>query len=196
MRWIKNLYYWTLEFADKKYNALALSVISFAEASFFLIPPEVLFLPMATAKPKKAFFYAFLMTTCSVLGAIFGYWIGMTFWDALSPYFFEYVFKQEQFAYVKDLFNNHSFQTVFVAGFTPIPFKVFTVAAGVVATPLGVFVLASVLSRGMRYFFLAALFYFFGPSIRTWIDRNFEKATIVIGLLVIALIVAIQFLRP
>lgn len=196
MKWLKDLYYWTLNFADKKYNTLALSIVSFTEASFFLIPPEVLFLPMAASRPKKSFYYAFLMSLFSVLGAFFGYWIGHSFWLMVEPFFFEYVFSPSEFHYVKDMFSENTFSTMFIAGFTPIPFKVFTVVAGVVSAPLATFFIASALSRSLRYFFLAILFYFFGPGIRSWIDRHFEKATVILTLAFIVLIVIYKSLKP
>tara|TARA_B100001248_G_C27391124_1_gene462400 strand:- start:1008 stop:1598 length:591 start_codon:yes stop_codon:yes gene_type:complete len=195
MKWLKDLYYWTLNFADKKYNTAALSAVSFTEASFFLIPPEVLFLPMAASRPKRALYYSFLMSLFSVLGGIFGYWLGMSFWHVVSPYFFDYVFSVEKFDEVRVLFNDHSFETLFIAGFTPIPFKIFTIAAGVVNTPFGLFVMVCTLARTLRYFILGGLFYFYGPKIRSWIEDNFEKATLGIGLLLVVLVVAIKILR-
>lgn len=192
MNWLRKMYEWTLRFADKKYNVLALSFISFIEASFFLIPPEVLFLPMATSKPKKAFYFAGIMSLSSVAGAILGYWIGHAFWDIASPYFFEYVFKEEQYAYVTGLFQDNTFETIFVAGFTPIPFKVFTIVAGAVNAPLATFIFAALISRTLRYFIMASLFFFLGPSVKEWIDKHFEKATILLTILILALIVYIK----
>lgn len=186
---LKNLYAWLLHWSGHKYNTLALSILSFLEASIFPIPVDPLLLAMGFSKPKKSIYYAFLTTLFSVLGAAGGYYIGHYAWQSISPFFFDYVFSQEKFDGVVVHLRNATFISVFVAGFSPIPFKIFTISSGVVSAPFAPFIAASILSRGLRYFILGTLVYFMGDKAKDWIDNNFEKMTyIVCGVLVLALV--------
>ncbi|MCC7431394.1 DedA family protein, partial [bacterium] len=125
---IRKIYDWVLHWAETPYGTVALVVLAFTESSFFLVPPDVLLIALAVGQPKKSFKFAFYCSVASVLGGIFGYYLGMTFWHFLKDYFFTYVpgFTQELFSYVQGLYEEWNFWVVFTAAFTPIPYKVFT----------------------------------------------------------------------
>lgn len=174
---IRRLYDWVLSWAETPYGTPALGVLAFAESSFFPIPPDPLLIALALGKPRRAFFFAAVCSVASVLGGIAGYFIGWAVWSAISTFFFSYVpgFSPETFEMVRGLYERWDFWAVFVAGFTPIPYKVFTLAAGVFQISFPVFVIASVVSRSARFFLLAGLIYFFGPGIQGFIDRYFDR---------------------
>lgn len=188
IRW---LYDWTLEWAKHPHSAKALSALSFLEASIFPLPVDPLLLAMGFSKPKKSFYFSFLTTLFSVLGAFGGYYIGVTAWDAVSPFFFQYVFPEKLFNNTVENLQSATFISIFIAGFSPIPFKIFTIAAGVVSAPLMPFFVATVLARGLRYFVLGGIIYFMGDKAQKWIEDNFEKMTIIVSvLLVLSLVLA------
>lgn len=193
---VRKLYEWTLRWAKHPHATKALSFLSFLEASIFPLPVDPLLLAMGFSKPKKSFYYAFLTTLFSVLGAVGGYFIGVYAWSALSPVFFEFIFSEETFLKVTSRLNSEdaTFISLFIAGFSPIPFKIFTISAGVVAAPLTPFVVASILSRGLRYFILGGVIFFMGPRAQAWIEINFEKMTIIVSALLILTLVLMKFL--
>jgi membrane protein YqaA with SNARE-associated domain len=189
VRLVRMLYDWTLEWAKHPHSAKALSVLSFLEASVFPLPVDPLLLAMGFAKPKKSLYFAFLTTLFSVLGAVAGYFIGVYAWQFLSSWFFQFVFAQENFDKVVVHLQGATFISIFVAGFSPIPFKIFTIAAGVVSAPLAPFIIAASLSRGLRYFILAGVIYWMGPKAQTWIEDHFETLTYTVSALLVATIV-------
>lgn len=189
---IRKLYVWTLLWAKHPHSGKALGILSFLEASIFPLPVDPLLLAMGFAKPKKSFYYAFVTTFFSVAGAIGGYFLGSLAWQHLSLYFFQYVFSEETFAQVVSHLQNATFISIFIAGFSPIPFKIFTIAAGVVTAPFAPFVLAAVLARGLRYFILGGIIYFMGERAQKWIESHFEKVTIAVS---IALILTVVFVK-
>lgn len=193
---IRALYDWTLEWAKHPHAAKALSTLSFLEASIFPLPVDPLLLAMGFSKPPKSFYYAFLTTLFSVIGAVAGYFIGVYAWEAISPLFFDFVFSQQAFEAVTSKLQGHgaTFVSLFVAGFSPIPFKIFTISGGVVGAPLAPFIAASVLSRGLRYFILGGIIYFMGPKAQAWIEGNFEKMTYIISILLILTAAGLKFL--
>ena len=133
--------------------------------------------------PKKAFRFATYCTIASVSGALVGYLIGFYFYDAVGSRIIEFYGIKEQFDYVAVKYNENAFSAIAIAGFTPIPFKVFTIAAGVFQVNLGELFFASVLSRGARFFLLSGLIYRFGPSIKLFIDKYFNKLAVVFVIL-------------
>ena len=172
----------------------ALFVLSFAEASFFPIPPDVLLIALAVAIPKKAFRFALYCTIASVSGAMLGYLIGFYFYDAAGSRIIEFYGIKEQFDYVALKYNENAFSTIAIAGFTPIPFKVFTIAAGVFHVNISELFFASLLSRGARFFLLSGLIYRFGPSIKLFIDRYFNKLAVTFVFLLFLGFFAVRYL--
>jgi membrane protein YqaA with SNARE-associated domain len=195
---LRRLYDWVLSWADSPRGTQALAVISFAESSFFPIPPDLLQIALSVAKPKRSFFYAAVSAVASVAGGVAGWAIGAGLWHLLAPWFFSYVpgFSPEKFKYVESLYQGNAFLAIFAAAFTPIPYKVFTIAAGACSVPLGTLVLASALGRSLRFFIVATVTYFFGPTAKHVLDRYLEPVTIILGLAIVGGFVAIKFLMP
>lgn len=189
----KRLYDWTLHWAETPYAMPALVVLAFAESSFFPIPPDALLIVLALGMPARAFRYALACAIASVIGGMAGYAIGYWAWQGTQGFFFEYVFSRESFDYVAGLYQDNAFWAVFTAGFTPIPYKVFTIAAGVFEIDFATFVVASAISRSARFFAVAALIYFFGPPIRRFIDRYFNWLAIAFTVLLIGGFVILKY---
>jgi membrane protein YqaA with SNARE-associated domain len=195
---LRRLYDWVLSWADSRYGTVALAGISFAESSFFPIPPDVLQIALSVSRPRASFLYAAVSAVASVAGGVVGWAIGWGLWQALAPWFFGYVpgFSQEKFAYVESLYLDNAFATIFFAAFTPIPYKIFTIAAGVCSVPLGTLVVASALGRSLRFFLVAAVMYAFGGTAKRLLDRYLELITLVLGVAIVAGFLAIKFLLP
>jgi membrane protein YqaA with SNARE-associated domain len=193
---VRRLYDWVLHWADTPYGVPALFVISFAESSFFPLPPDPLLLALALGASKKSLRFAAVCTVASVLGGLLGYAIGALAWDLASGWFFSYVpgVTPEAFESVRAFYERHGFAAVFLAGLTPIPYTVFTLASGVFGISLAVFVPASILSRGLRFFLIAGLVWKFGPPIERFIDRHFDRLVIVFSALFVLGFLAIEFL--
>ncbi|MEJ2201282.1 MAG: DedA family protein [Desulfuromonadaceae bacterium] len=196
MAWLRRIYDWVLHWAETPYGALALFLLAFAESSFFPLPPDVLLLALCISIPARSFRYAAYASLGSVLGGMVGYCIGMSLWSALAAYFYRYIpgFTVETFDYVQGLFATYDFWTVFAAGFTPIPYKVFTIGAGVFNINFPVFVLASVIGRGLRFFLVAGLIYKFGSRMRVFIEKYFNLLTLLFMLLLLGGFVVIKLL--
>jgi membrane protein YqaA with SNARE-associated domain len=195
---LRRLYDWVLSWADSPRGTQALAAISFAESSFFPIPPDVLQIALSVAKPRRSFFYAAVSAVASVAGGVAGWAIGAGLWHLMAPWFFRYVpgFSAAKFEYVESLYQGNAFLAIFAAAFTPIPYKVFTIAAGACSVPLGTLVVASALGRGLRFFIVAAVTFFFGATAKHVLDRYLEPATILLGLAIVGGFVAIKFLMP
>lgn len=192
----RRLYDWTLHWAHTPYATPALFVLAMAESSFFPIPPDVLLIALALSRREKALFYALVCSVGSVLGGIVGYWIGYGLWEVARPYFIPYVFSQEVFDKVGRWYEAQAFWYIFIAAFTPIPYKVFTVAAGVYHEfiPLWVLVVGSVVGRSARFFLVAGLLYCFGPPVRAFVEKYFDW--LLWALLIVAILgfVAVRYL--
>jgi membrane protein YqaA with SNARE-associated domain len=185
LAWLRWLYDWVLHWADTPYGAPALAVLAFAESSFFPVPPDVLLIALCLAAPARSLRFAAVCAAASVTGGIGGYLIGWFIWDQVHEFFFSYVFSKTVFDHVAELYNENAFWAVFTAGFTPIPYKVFTVAGGVFQINFGEFMLASALSRSARFFLVAGLIRAFGPPIKTFIDKYFNLLSVVFVILLL-----------
>lgn len=175
---LRRLYDWTMKWAQHPKGTWALSILSATEGIFCPIPIDPFLIAMGASRPRKALFYAMVASVSSVVGGTIGYFLGLWFWDSTKEFFFEFVFTVQNFKEVTQLFTDNAFWAVFVAGFTPIPYKVFAIAAGVANINLGVFVVASLISRSLRFLLIGGLLYVWGPQIRVFIERYFEKLTI------------------
>jgi membrane protein YqaA with SNARE-associated domain len=183
MNWLKKMYDWVLKWAETPYGPMALFILAFAESIFFPIPPDVLLIALALGSTRKSFRFALNCTIGSVSGAFVGYAIGHFAWittkgdfTGFANFFFNNIpgFSVNLFNNIKALFNQWDFWVIFTAGFTPIPYKVFTVTAGVFDLNLMMFFIASVISRGARFFFVAFLLWKFGPNIKRFIEKYFN----------------------
>ncbi len=192
--WMRRLYDWVLHWAETPYGLWALVVLAFAESSFFPVPPDVLLMALCLGAPRRSFVFAAACSIASVAGGVLGYLIGWFVWEEVSGFFFRYVFSSETFAAAADLYNRYGFWAVFTAGLTPIPYKVFTVTAGVFEINFRDFFVASALSRSGRFFAVAGLIWFFGPPIRGFIDRYFNLLSIVFVVLLIGGFLVVRYL--
>ena len=192
---VRRLYDWVLHWAHTPYGMPALVLLTFAESSFFPIPPDPLLIALCIAAPRRSLVFAAAATVASVLGGLAGYGIGFAAWHVVQDFFFTYVWgvSAEAFASVQALYDRWDFWAIFFAGLTPIPYKVFTLSAGVFKISLPVFVVASVLSRGLRFFVLALLIYRYGASISDFIDRHFNTLTVAFGALMVVGFAVIKF---
>ncbi len=191
---LRRLYDWVLSWAHKKHATKALFGLSFAESSFFPIPPDVLQIALSVSKPKKSFMYALISSIGSVLGGIFGYFIGFFLFDSVGKLIIDALGYQSQFDAVGNLYKSYAFLAILTAAFTPIPYKVFTIAAGFWNVGLMPLITASIIGRSARFFLVAILFYFFGPKIKELIDRYFNLLTILFIVLLIGGFVAVKYL--
>ncbi|MCP1676177.1 membrane protein YqaA with SNARE-associated domain [Natronocella acetinitrilica] len=173
IRVFSRMYEQTLRWAAHRYAPRYLAVLSFAESSFFPIPPDVMLAPMALARPNRALHFAALTTVFSVLGGLFGYLIGYFAIELVMPLIVQFgqlgAYEQAQ-----DWFMEYGFWVVLIAGFSPIPYKVFTIAAGALILPVIPFVLASLVGRGGRFFLVALLVGWGGPRVEPLLKRYID----------------------
>jgi membrane protein YqaA with SNARE-associated domain len=175
---IRRLYDWVLNWAETPYGVWALFILAFAESSFFPIPPDVLLIALAFSIPARAFRYALISAIGSVLGGLAGYGIGFGLWEAAHGLFIPHVFSQAAFDSVVGYYAKYDFWIVFTAAFTPIPYKVITITAGVCRINLPMFIIASAVGRAARFFLVAWLIHHFGKPIRTFIEKYFNLVTV------------------
>ena len=192
--WIRGLYNWTMSLAAGPKAPTALGVVSFAESSFFPIPPDILLIPMVIAQRKRAWIYAGLCTITSVLGGILGYFIGAVLFQELAKPILEFYGYLDKFDIFKDRFTEFGPWIVFTAGLTPFPYKVITITSGAVGLSWPVFIIASVVSRGLRFFIVAGLLYLFGPKIREFIEKRLGLMFTVFMILLIGGFLVIRLL--
>ncbi len=169
---IRSLYDWTLSLARTPHAMAALFLVAFLESSVFPIPPDVLMIPMILARPWRAFSVAGVALAGSVLGALLGYWIGAAFFDQIGQPVLQFYGKDAYFDDFRLRYNDWGAWAVLIAGVTPFPFKVITILSGSTGLSLPVFIAASILARGLRFFLVALLLWKFGPPIRDFIERR------------------------
>lgn len=201
MNVVRKLYDWMLSWGNSKWGGVALFVFAFAESSFFPIPPDVLLIALCLGVTARSFRYAFICLVGSVLGAIFGYGIGFFLWQtpageytALAEFFFNNVFSVEGFEKVALLYDKYNFWIVFTAGFTPLPYKLFTISGGLFHINLTMFIVASIISRGLRFFLISWLIWKFGSPIKSFIDKYFNWLAIAFTVLLIGSFVLVGHL--
>lgn len=169
---IRALYDWTLSLAGHRHALWALAVVAFVESSVFPIPPDVLMIPMIIAAPHRAFLIATVALIASVAGGAFGYWIGFALFDTVGEPVLTFYGKDAYFEEFAQTYNAWGAWAVLAAGVTPFPYKVVTILSGATDLDLWVFLVASVIARGLRFYLVAALLWKFGPPIRDFIERR------------------------
>lgn len=196
LTWPRRLYDWVLHWADTPHAAAALILLAITEASFFPIPPDVLLIAMCLGVPQRSFRFAAVCAGASVFGGLIGYGIGAVLWAGLASFFYEYVpgFSPEKFSQVQALYTEYGVLIVFTAGFTPIPFKLFTITSGVMSQPLLPFLAAALVGRAGRFFLVAGMIYYFGRPVKAFIDRYFNLLALVFTALLIGGFAAIKWL--
>lgn len=196
MKFLRKLYDWVLHWAETPYGPLALFLLAVAESSFFPIPPDPLLIALCLGAIKKSWRFALTTSLASIVGGAIGYLIGFGVWEAVNSFFFKYVpgFTEGLFERVTANFNEYGFWYVFAAGFTPIPYKVFTIASGVFKLNFVLFLIASAFSRSLRFFAVAALFRKFGPGIKGLIEKYFNILAILFFILLFAGFLVVKFI--
>ena len=184
MKIFTQLYDACLRWAKHKYATAYLSILTFAESVFFPIPPDVMLAPMVLSRPDKAWYLATITSISSVIGGIVGYLLGAYLYDPVVLPFIEMMNYQAKFETIVGYFNEYGIWIVFMAGFTPIPYKLFTVSAGMLAMAFWPFVIASTIGRGMRFFLVAGILYFGGEKM----EHKLRQYVDFLGWLVVLLI--------
>lgn len=197
---VRRLYDWVLGWSESRWGEVALFVLAVAESSFFPVPPDVLLIALCLGNPRRAFRYALICTAGSVIGGGGGYAIGYFMWHnaagdptAFAQWCYDHLFSVEQFVAVQQRFEASNFIAIFTAGFTPIPYKVFTIAGGVFHINFYTFIVASMVSRGLRFFVISGLIWKFGAPIKTFIDKYFNLLAIVFTVLLIGTFVLLKY---
>lgn len=190
---LRRLYDWVLHWAQTPYGTWALFLLAICESSFFPIPPDVLLITLAVCLPKKSFKYALVCSAGSVIGGVLGYLIGWQFMASIGDRIVDFYGLTEKVDYIEGLYNRYDAWAIGIAGFTPIPYKVFTITAGAFKINFSVFVAVSLVSRSARFFLVGGLIYIFGPRIQTFIDRYFNILAVVFTVLLVAGFVVINY---
>lgn len=191
---LRPFYDWTLRVSGHRHAERWLAAVSFVESSVFPIPPDVMIVPMVLADRAKAWRIALVATLASVAGGLLGYAIGSLFFDAIGQPILEFYGKADKFDEFAVMYNDWGAWVVFGAGVTPFPYKVITIASGVTRLDLLVFVLASVAARGIRFFAVAGLLWYFGPPIRRLLEKHLGLISIVFFVLLLGGFAAIKWL--
>lgn len=189
---IKRLYNWILSWSDSRWGWLALLFIALFEASWFPLPPDILLIALCLGATKKSFRFATICLIGSVVGAALGYSIGHFLWitpagepTAIANFFYDNVFSIESFNNVGNLYDRFNFWIVFTAGFTPLPFKLFTIAGGMFDINFVMFIIASTIARGMRFFLIGWLIWRYGAPIKSFIDKYFNLLATLLAVMLI-----------
>ncbi len=169
---LRRLYDWTMGMAQSPHALWALALVAFAESSVFPIPPDILMIPMIIARPDRAFVIAAVALAASVAGGVAGYLIGWGLFESVGRPVLEFYGKTDSFARFSDTYNAWGAWAVLVAGVTPFPYKVITILSGSTGLNFTVFMIASVIARGLRFFLVAALLWKFGPPVRDFIEKR------------------------
>jgi membrane protein YqaA with SNARE-associated domain len=191
---LRKLYDWVLHWAETPYGSWALFILAFAESSFFPVPPDVLLIALAISIPARAFRYALICSAGSVLGGMAGYIIGFEFMDLLGFRILNFYGLMDKYETISHLYERYNAWAVGIAGFTPIPYKVFTISAGAFKINFPIFLAASIVSRFARFFLVGWLIYKFGAEIRSFIDRYFNILCVVFMILLIGGFIIIKWI--
>jgi len=190
----RRLYDWVLSWADTPHGAVALFLLAFAESSFFPIPPDVLLVALVVGAPHRWLRLALICTAGSVLGGIAGYWIGATLMDSIGWRIIDFYHARPYYERVKGLYEKYDYWIVFSAAFTPIPYKVFTIASGTFDMNLLGFCLVSFVGRGARFYLVAGLLRLFGRPLRAFMEKYFDLLSIAFVVLLVGGFVLVKWL--
>ena len=190
---LRRLYDRTMAIAATPYATWGLVIVTFAESSIFPIPPDVLLIPMILAARERAFHYIFIATLASIAGGLAGYGIGWGLWEVVGAPILEFYGAMDKFEEFRSGYNEHGALIVFIAGLTPFPYKVITIASGAFGMDLMAFMVASVLARGGRFMIVGLLLWRFGDPIRAFIERYLGLLTVVFCVLLVGGFVAVRY---
>jgi len=190
---LRRLYNWVLGWSKTPYASWALFILAFCESSFFPIPPDVLLIAMCIAVPQKSFRYVAICSAGSVLGGCFGYFLGWQLMGLVGDPIISFYGLSKEMGHIRDLYHQYDAWAVGIAGFTPIPYKLFTIAAGAFEVNFTVFLLASIISRTLRFVLIGALIYFFGARIQRFLDKYFNWAVTIFTIFLVGGFVLIKY---
>ncbi len=191
---IKSMYEWCMKLVSGRYALPALCAVSFIESSFFPIPPDIFMIPLILARRSEAFKIALYTTVSSVLGGLFGYAIGYFLYETVGIAILNFFHYAQQFESFRHSYNEYGAWIVFGAGITPFPYKIITIASGTTGMNLIIFMIASVVARGLRFFLIAALLWKYGEPMKTYIEKNLGWLSVVFFLLLLGGFALIKFL--
>ncbi|MEL6168481.1 MAG: YqaA family protein [Pseudomonadota bacterium] len=191
---IRRLYDWTMSLAAHRHALWALAIVSFIESSVFPIPPDVMLIPMILAAPHRAWLIAGVCTLASVAGGAFGYWIGYALYETVGLPVLEFYGKTDKFDEFAARYNEWGAWAVIAGGVTPLPYKLFTILSGSTGLNFTVFLIASLVARGLRFFLVAALLWKFGEPIRDFIEKRLGLVFTVFVVLLIGGFAALRYL--
>ncbi|MBF9235099.1 YqaA family protein [Microvirga alba] len=191
---LRRLYDWTLSLAGRPSAPYALAAVSFAESSFFPVPPDVMLVPMMLARPDKAWTYALICTISSVVGGVLGYMIGLLLYDSVGAWLFQFYGLTQGAEAFRHSYAEYGHWIILLKGLTPIPYKLVTITSGFAGYSLGWFILLSIVTRGARFFMVGLLMSKFGPAIKGLIDRHFNLVAAICVIVFIGGFVAFRYL--
>ena len=182
---LRRLYQWVIDLSERPSATWALAGVSFAESSFFPVPPDIMLVPMCVARPERAWWYAFICTIASVLGGLFGYAIGALLYESVGLFLIQlYGYGQKVEAF-SQAYAQYGHWIILIKGLTPIPFKVVTITSGFAHYSLFWFIVLSLITRGARFFLVAGLLYWIGPPARTFIEKRLGLVTAVFAVTIV-----------
>lgn len=190
---LRKIYDWAMAAAASRHATPSLAVVSFAESSFFPLPPDVMLGPMVLARPDRAWFYATVCTLASVAGGVLGYAIGYFFAD-FAVWFLTLMKMGGDLDQFRIWYAQHGLSVILIKGLTPIPYKLVTIASGLAAFSFPVFIAASVVTRGARFFLVAGLLKYFGPPVREFVEKRLTLVTSVVAVVIVVILVALHYL--
>ncbi len=191
---LRQTYDWMMRLAGSPRAEPALAGVAFAESSFFPIPPDAMLIPMVLARPERAWRIALVATAASVAGGLLGYAIGYFLYETLGRWLMALYGHEQGVAAFREAFNRWGLWIIMIKGLTPIPYKIVTIASGVAGFDLPVFIIASILTRGARFFLVAALLRLYGAPIRDFVERRLTLVTTVFVLLIVGGFAATRYL--
>ncbi|MFC2967679.1 YqaA family protein [Acidimangrovimonas pyrenivorans] len=191
---LRSTYDWTLSLAQSRHALWALFAVAFIESSVFPVPPDVLIIPMVIARPNRAWLIAAVALAGSVLGGVLGYYIGSALYQTVGEPVLAFYGKLDAVDAFRARFNDYGAWAVLIAGVTPFPYKVITIVSGMTQLNFGVFMVASVVARGLRFFIVAALLWKFGAPIRDFIERRLGLLFTLAMLLLVGGFAAVRYL--
>ena len=194
MMMLRKLYDWVFSLARHRHATPALAAVSFAESSFFPIPPDVMLGPMVLARPDRAYFYATLCTVASVLGGLLGYMIGL-FLEPFGMWLLAAMGKADTFETSKSMFQQHGAWVILIKGLTPIPFKLITISAGIFKFNLALFIALCVLTRGMRFFLVAFVLKRWGAPMLAIVEKRLALFTVLFVVVLVGGLLAVKFIH-
>jgi membrane protein YqaA with SNARE-associated domain len=189
---LKKLYRWTLRFAETKYAVLALSIVAITESIFFPVPPDAILIPLAIARPKKALFFCLVCSASSVLGGTIGYLIGFYLSDPVAIPLIRFFGLEAAFHQVKLEYTKHAALAVALSAFTPIPYKVFAIGAGICKISIVTFIVFSAIFRTARFLMLSLLCWKFGEKAKTFIEKHINWLTLLLAIIIIVIVLLLN----